>query len=396
MLLHPVIPLLGNDAYEILAPVHLTPDQGIRDGFFVALAMVMSCLSATPQHPDTPAWKGPEAVAALNILLGARRQISSMGDNHTSMIILQAHLMVVMALDMVSANPDTADELHQRNTWFTAAFLMAERLRLQYTHFQDTNPMDLVAVLKRRAYLTIVVLDSFHSAGTARPLRFQEPVSGLLPSDLALVGESLFHLARLSRALSHVTTAVVLPKPVSTEAERNFVRLVMEVLVFEFDGLNNSTMQPILAKYPVVRAAFLHLQIFLYRLYFSYHPSTAVNFPVATFDLCRLLDSDEYPRNPLTQHFVTLASHTQMELYPIYTDTAVVETGLKELVHALDTRNILPTDNGKGWKPELSKALKAKLRAMEADSASGKKVGKAPWVYWGKVVHEGYLSAFAG
>jgi len=378
--------------------------------------MVMSRLSTTPQHPDTPALEGTEALAALRALVSPRRLAAftdDVADAGKLLVYLQAYVLVVMALDMDGPHAPEEDDFLERDMWFASAFRMTQRLRLHHTQDQATDPTDLVAVLKRRAYLTIVVVDWLHAASTANPQRFQDNLTKVLPSDVAVVGESFYNLTRLSRAMSHLMLVALLPTPIIGDPESSLSSIITCALTGELQAINNDTMQPILANYPVVRALYLHARIFLGRLLLSRHSVADSDFLSPARALCHLLDSNEYTRNPLTHHFVALAGQTQMELAGFLRSNAVVHGALGELVHAIDVRNILATDNAAGWKPELSKALKAKLGALQADpanranlqhlaeaAAGGSAEGGAAWgvmvLDWSKVLREGYLSAFKG
>ena len=408
-----MIPLLGDTKGKILEMLQLAPSQGIHDGFFIALAMVMSRLSTTPRHPEAPNLDGTGARAALKALLSAEHQAAITNDSADAgklIVYLQAYILVVMALEMEGPLAHKGDELLKRSAWLGSAMDMAERLKLHQTQDQDTHPEDMIAVVKRRAYLTIVLLDWFHAASTANHPHFQDRATKVLPSDFAVVGEAFYNLMHLSRFMSHLVTVAVLPTPIYDAPED---RISNVLLSGELQAINTNTFQPVLAKYPVVRAAYFHAKVFLARLFLSRHSVADSDLLSPARALCRLLDSDEYTRNPLTHHFVALAVHTQMDLSRFPGSNAVAHDALGELVHAIDVRNILATDNAAGWKPALSKALQAKLEALEADSAvqanlqhlaeavpggstEGEGTGGGKVEDWSKVLREGYLSGFKG
>jgi len=405
---HPVIPLLANTVDELRAMIRLVP--GIHEGFYVALSMIVGRLSATSPHPHTPTPGTSKFKVSLNTLINSsllHPTTDAAGDAAKLLVYLQAYIMVVMAMDMDGALYQH-DDVHQRVFWFGLATNMVQRLKLHQTQEQDTNPNDMLAVQKRRAYLAIVVVDCFEAAGIATPLHFQNHDTQLLLSDMAVVGEPFYYLVSISRVLSHLLPLATRTKPVFGAAEDLYPGLLHNSLAGEF-RLVYETLNPHLGKYPVVHAGYLHLQIFIGRvLGLLKKPS---DFLSPSRALCHLLDSNQYIRNPWTHHFVALAGHTLMEVaeYPQFKGEA--QAAMSELCHAIKDHSIMATYNTHGWKPVLYKALKANLEALEADPVTGANLqhlaeaaagGEGVWegaegekvTDWSKAVHQGYLTAF--
>lgn len=109
---------------------------------------------------------------------------------------LQTAIMMIISIDI--AGPAS---LHapgpQRGAWFGHANSIAQSLKL-YTLKMTTENLDkdTPEAVSRRAWWTLIVIDRWHSAGTATPQQIPDTVAILDMTDELALARPFYHLAR--------------------------------------------------------------------------------------------------------------------------------------------------------------------------------------------------------
>lgn len=366
--LHPTLPLLGNNVGNIRTM--LRPVLDMRNGFFVALSMIVGRLSRTPLHPDTPV--GAKATAALSTLFNTNA-VNQMNDDTAAKLLpyLQAYIMIVAALDMNRLSSNQYPGLPSRDLWFDMAKNLAQRLKL---HQDRVTALDIISVQRRRAYRTLIILDRFHAVSTATTSSFDDYATLTWPRDPVALGEQFIHISRLSGLLVGVLPLVLHPTPFLGTSDNIPVMVATRLLTATLSTYEE-TAAPLLAQYPLLKATYLYTKIYTARALANIPMPERFDLMDLTSELCRHLNSDQYMRNPLTHHFVALAGRTAVDLtmelagYPAL--KAKAQAAIAELCHAINDRGIMGPDNEHGWKSILYQKLQGTLDRLEADPAQG-------------------------
>lgn len=110
-----------------------------------------------------------------------------------NILFLRALLLMIIAQE--NSGPGRNDPV----LWYGVAFGIATYLKLH--HNNEVTPTDTPEIVEvktdgRRAYLILVMLDRWHSAGMVVPLNVADEQLSLLPSDRTLLGDSAYSLIR--------------------------------------------------------------------------------------------------------------------------------------------------------------------------------------------------------
>ena len=110
-----------------------------------------------------------------------------------NILFLRALLFMIIAQE--NSGPGRNDPV----LWYGVAFGIATYLKLHHNNeVAPTDPPEAMEIKTegRRAYLVLVMLDRWHSAGMVVPLNVADEQVSLLPSDRNLLGDSAYSLIR--------------------------------------------------------------------------------------------------------------------------------------------------------------------------------------------------------
>ena len=391
---HPELPLLADTVDELRGMLRLLP--GIRQGFYVAMSMIVGRLSTNALHHTTPRPASSEFLASLATLIDLNPDTvnaDDIPDVARSLVHLQAYIMIIMAIDMDGASY-SPDQVHRRSFWIGLATVLVERLELHRTQDQEKMRNDNLGTQKRRVYVAIVVADWFDAAGKGGPTHFQDHNTQLFLSDQAILGKTFYSLASLSRILSHVIPLISLtslPQQELTAAEGVLRSTLTMSLSNELHTLHEGIL-PHFEKHPVLHAAYLHVKIFMLRVLAPFMDCRNLMSP--TRDLCKLLNSNGYMRNGWTHQFVALAGHTAMDLCKYSEVNGEAAEALKELCNAIAVRNIMAANDKPVLRSALHKAFTAKLEAVEGVEARPQYVRGEKLDDLSELLRKGYVKVF--
>lgn len=170
---------------------HLTGARDdVREAFLAALYKV------TQPNPSTLASdsrNGQENTKATELLAGLQLEEAGVRSQLDNLIFLQALILMILALDL------NAVPYIQRPIWYSSAYSVSEVLNLRRLRpFGSLSDSSLTSTetIGRRAWLVLVTLDRWHSAGTSDLPLVADKVLVLRPSDHELLGDTAFHIAR--------------------------------------------------------------------------------------------------------------------------------------------------------------------------------------------------------
>lgn len=194
--IHPTFPLLPNGGNRLAAMLSHCP-PGLVEAFDDALhAAVHSLLPAG--MASEPYWSPTKAV---NFALQSQLESVSTRSFTANLILLQS--LIFLAIDSSSRAP-TQSRAHTGGSeavWLGIAVGLAYSMRLhvrtdlEKSSGSEADP-DSDDKLARRTWLTLIVMDRWHSASAAKPLLIPDSSVVLHPDDKILLGENVYEITR--------------------------------------------------------------------------------------------------------------------------------------------------------------------------------------------------------
>ena len=182
--MHTYFPILSNsrDQTQLMLNRARAP---LRDAFLqtVSAAMNTSATIVDPRYLDGLA----SQLSKLQVEQAKSRSV------HENILFLQALLFMIIAQE--NNGPGKNDPV----LWYGIAFGIATYLKLHHNQevtLDDSPEAVEVKTNGRRAYLVLVMLDRWHSAGMVIPLNVADEQVSLLLSDRKLLGDSAYNLIR--------------------------------------------------------------------------------------------------------------------------------------------------------------------------------------------------------
>ena len=109
--------------------------------------------------------------------------------------------MLLMAIEADNRDPARAQVGPSQSVWLGSAVGLAYSMKLHVhksaNQQADSDP-ESDDKLARRIWWSLVIMDRWHAASTSSPLLVPDASIVISPEDQALLGESLYHLARKS------------------------------------------------------------------------------------------------------------------------------------------------------------------------------------------------------
>ena len=119
--------------------------------------------------------------------------------NLANLVYLQTSILMVIALDTCGPPGLQPPNLPERAVWFGRAWAAAQHLKLPDNEVVNTVSgmgIDTVHAQNRRAWWTLVVVERWHSVGTATVPQIPEVVANFADDDRQLLGDQFWDLAR--------------------------------------------------------------------------------------------------------------------------------------------------------------------------------------------------------
>jgi hypothetical protein len=185
----------------------------------------------------------------------------------------------------------------------------------------DTDSDENVAI---RAWWTLVMLDRWNAISTASPTFIPNDSVVILPGLKYLLGENVYHLARLSTILGHFSPIALAPPQAMTSLSgaapivSSFLNLSMEL----FRDMLPSSITP--TSHPVLHLAYFHCRLLAY-LFQTTAKASDILWPCQ--QLVGLLTTNSQLLSPLNHHFTSLTALTLLELQKV--DAHREETSLQ-------------------------------------------------------------------
>ncbi|KAL6714307.1 Glucose-responsive transcription factor [Lecanora helva] len=342
-LIHPTLPLLSHTTEMIQQIVQRVP-AGLLETFFDALDAAIAALLR---------------VNVEDQIKRACRQVKSMieypdyvDDTLSELVYLQALILLVIATD----NAGPSCKSYSTSTWLSLAVDRAIAMNLHRpVRSNDSDPLTH-RDLGRRAWLILYILDRWHAFGRGGILRVPDASCKLVDSDLALMGETPYHLFRLSRAMGHLFDAI------SNDPE-DLATPIGVRLANALDGQISSVRESVhrsFARMPSMHIACLHLQQVAH--YYLRGSDTDIEATVNNvFQIVTLLRKKKgVYHTPFMHHIVGLIAHNLIQISELQLHSGAT-AALQDLCNSLDTSFFRPHSEKTGWDAAISTSITKRL-----------------------------------
>ncbi|MCJ1364994.1 Glucose-responsive transcription factor [Acarospora aff. strigata] len=333
-IIHPTYPLLPHSISRLRSRLLECP-AALRVAFLEAL---YAAVRSSPAAMLRPVRDFQGVRKASELITGSQFEAPTTRSKATNLIYLQTMILIALEADNHGPATKRAQPGPPRALWLGAAVGLSYSMKLHINPPRGRfapGDMDSDENLGRRNWCTLVILDRWHAVSTSSPLLIPDTSVVLLPEDQSLLGDSTFHLIRLSCIVGHLAELFVAPEdlmsPPSTSAP-----LISRLLAGEMERFRESV-DSILASLPLVHLAYWHI-----RLLMKCHTpgSEPIDLLGPAEIIARILNSNSNNTSftPLTHHFAALAALTLAELVDISDVRDVACLAIKELQDALDKR----------------------------------------------------------
>lgn len=371
-IIHQTLPLLPHNKNRLRQRLAECP-ASLRDGFLAALDCTMRTFP-TPTNSLKPNPNYAQALKkAVEMLARYPFDNPSSHTNSTNLVYLQT--LLLMALEADNHGPATirGQAGPSRAEWLGRAAGVAGQLEINVIRKSKESIVggdpDSEERLARRVWWVLFILDRWHASSTADLLKLPENSVVLLPEDQILLGESTYHLARLSFIIGHLAAILTTTKTPSTDVmspSNPASPLLGLMLAGEIDRFRESV-ESVWGSFNLVHLSYHHCHLLIKRLNPTTEPLDLVGHAVK---VAAVLNSRRTPVTPLNHHFAGLAAMTLCELCDINKTRAEAITGLDHLGEALGTgRGLSGNQESEGWDGAIRELVMKKKERLQSASS---------------------------
>ncbi|KAI1004766.1 hypothetical protein K3495_g3451 [Podosphaera aphanis] len=302
-LIQPTFYLLPASKSKIIAQISSCPSP-LREALYTAIFGAVKSFSINSQAP----------LDNVNIRRTAQYIVTSALENPSSrplrLNILYLQTMLLLAVEVENSafsHPRTLGK-YSRSVWISNAVGLAYSIKLylyKSDRLQDYEP-DTDEKVSRRIWWSLFVMDRWNAASTSSPVLVPDSASVLYPEDLALLGDGLWNLARLSIILGHISTvntvSSTLP-PLSVPMASAYGTVVRGELERFRESFTNCQ--------PLILMAYWHLRILVELQLVDSEPNDLLEIATNATDL--IIQNPDF-NSPLQNHFVFLIILTLVDL----------------------------------------------------------------------------------
>lgn len=369
-IIHQTFPLLPNNKNRLQQRLQDCP-ASLRDGFLAALDCTLRSFPTTSLKPN------PNYAQALKkaVEMLARYPFDNPSTHNDATNLTYLQTLLLMALEADNHGPATirGQAGPSRAEWLGRAAGVAGQLEINVIRKSNDSILggdrDSDARLARRVWWVLFILDRWHASSTADLLKLPENSVVLLPEDQILLGESTYHLARLSFIIGHLAAILTTTKTPSTDvmAPLNPASSLLNLtLAGEIDRFRESV-ESVWGSLNLVHLSYHHCHLLIKRL----SPTTGNDELVGhAVKVATVLNSRLTPVTPLNHHFAALAAMTLCELCDIAKTRVEALKGLEHLAEALGTgRGLAGNQESEGWDGAIRELVKRKIERVQQSSS---------------------------
>ena len=370
-IIHQTFPLLPNNKNRLRQRLAECP-ASLREAFLAALDCLMRTFPTTSLPPN--AGYAQALKRAAELLAKYPFDNPSTHTSSTNLVYLQT--LIIMALESDNHGPATirGQAGPSRAEWLGRAAGVAGQIQINTIRTQSQSVMegdrDSEDRLARRVWWVLFILDRWHASSTADLLKLPENSVILLPEDQILLGESTYHLARLSFIIGHLASILTTTKTPSTDvmAPSNPASSLLGLtLTGEIDRFRESV-EGVWGSLNLVHLSYHHCHLLIKRLNPTTEPVELIEHAVK---VATVLNSRLTPVTPLNHHFGALAAMTLCELCDVPRTRAEALRGLEQMVECLGQgRGLAGKLESEGWDGAVRELVVRKKERMLAHSGA--------------------------
>ena len=372
--IHQTFPLLPNNKNSLRQRLADCP-ASLREAFLAALDCTMRTFPTTTLQFNANYAQALKKAAEL--LAKYPFDNPSTHTNATNLVYLQT--LLLMALEADNHGPATirGQAGPSRAEWLGRAAGVAGHLEINVVRSGSQSIMegdrDSEERLARRVWWVLFILDRWHASSTADLLKLPEHSVVLLPEDQMLLGESTYHLARLSFIIGHLAAILTTTKTPSTDvmAPSNPASSLLGLtLAGEIDRFRESV-ESVWGSLNLVHLSYHHCHLLIKRLNPTTEPTDMVDHAVK---VAQVLNSRLTPVTPLNHHFAALAAMTLCELCDVTKTRTEALKGLEHIDEALGKgTGLAGKEESEGWDGAIRTLVSRKRETMRvsADDTAG-------------------------
>lgn len=372
-IIHQTFPLLPHSKNNLRKRLGDCP-SGLRESFLIVLECTMRTFpSSTLRANHTYA---PSMKRAAELLASYPFENPQSHSSSTNLVYLQT--LLLMALESDNHGPATVrgQAGPSRSEWLGRAAGVAGQLEINLVRprerFVTEGDPDSEERLSRRVWWVLFILDRWHASSTADLLKLPENSVVLLPEDQILLGESTYHLARLSFIIGHLAAILTTTRTPETNVmapSNPASQLLGLTLAGEIDRFRESV-ESVWGSLNLVHLCYHHCHLLIKRLNPTTEPTEMIGHAVK---VATVLNQRQTPITPLNHHFAALSTMTLCELVDIDKTRSEAIRGLEQISEALGLgRGLAGHEHSSGWDSAIRQLIlqkKAKLaQVLGADA----------------------------
>ncbi|KAI1451541.1 hypothetical protein F4805DRAFT_451072 [Annulohypoxylon moriforme] len=356
-IVHPCFPLLAASKARVEGQLAQCPPP-LRDAFIEALYLSMQSFVSVPGLYTTA------DIGSVTRMIAEWESDSTARTPIVNLVHLQTLILTALMTDNYEV-PSLKGEHGgpSKSSILGRAVGLAYTMRLHVSGLETTpdNQMepDSSENIAIRAWWTLIMLDRWNAISTASPLFIPNDSVVILPSLNSVLGENVYHLARLSNILGHFApVSLASPKVLSPESGAapilsSFFNLSIEL----FREILPQSISP--TTHPILHLVYWHCRLLAY-LFQTNAKSTDILWPCK--EVVTLLLTNTQLLSPLNHHFFCLTTLSLIELAKVEKTRDEATGLLKQLVDA----NLAPST----WDGVIRGHISDHLRPSTAQAAA--------------------------
>jgi len=367
-LIHQTFPLLPHSKHRLQQRLSDCPSS-LREAFVIVLGCMMRTFPSSILRANQSYAASMKRAAEL--LAAYPFENPSTHNTGTNLVYLQ--ILLLMALESDNHGPATmrGQAGPSRSEWLGRAAGVAGQLEINLIRPQPrmitTGDPDSEDRLARRVWWVLFILDRWHASSTSDLLKLPENSVVLLPEDQIILGESTYHLARLSFIIGHLAAILTTTKTPETNvmAPSNPASSLLGLtLAGEIDRFRESV-ESVWGSLNLVHLSYHHSHLLIKRLNPVTEPAELIGHALK---VATVLNQRQTPITPLNHHFGALSAMTLCELVEIPKTASDAAKGLDQLAEALGLGRGLAghTSESTGWDSAIRELVVAKRAKIQA------------------------------
>lgn len=183
----------------------------MHDAFNEALNAAISSFPSQSQIPLDPR----QAKTAAGLVLACQLDTTSTRSHPANLVQLQTLMLMAIQASSQPSNSLQSQSGVSPTMWLSSAVGLAYQLRLHIRKSPEKgteNDPDTEENMARRVWWSLVILDRWHASGYASPLMIPDSSVVLYREDKALLGDSIYQLARKLARLAASLLNLTIPQ----------------------------------------------------------------------------------------------------------------------------------------------------------------------------------------